>query len=48
MTALGDDATVPKILITLYVIRVGKGLNAYSSAACALTYLSTRAMRGSV
>ena len=38
MTALGDDATVPKILITLYVIRVGKGLNAYSSAACALTY----------
>ena len=27
MTALGDDATVPKILITCHVIRVGKGLS---------------------
>jgi len=26
VTALGDDATVPKILITCHVIRVGKGL----------------------
>ena len=27
MTALGDDATVPKILIVLNTIRVGKGLS---------------------
>ena len=27
VTALGDDATVPKILIVLNTIRVGKGLS---------------------
>jgi len=30
VTALGDDATVPKILNSLYEYRVGKGLSPVS------------------
>ena len=34
MTALGDDATVPKILLLLKSSRVGRGLSATCCCAC--------------